>query len=308
VRAADTCALRAPSIPARSDTFGALSRREGDRADGAGGLRVSDLTGQVALVTGAANGIGAATALRLATAGAHVVVADVETVRGRDVAAQVGGTFVRCDVRRPEDHAKAVHAAEDTYGGLDVAVLNAGVVSGTDVLGELDLDRYRRVFGVNVDGVVLGVHAVVPAMRRRGGGRIVATASLAGVAPVPMDPLYAASKHAVVGFVRSLGPVLAQERIALQALCPSYAASRIIAPIEGALADAGMPLLGVDEVADAVLAVLATPGAGECWTVVPGRAVEPFRFRGVPGPRPGAITLPERLPPAGTGGADVPGR
>jgi NAD(P)-dependent dehydrogenase (short-subunit alcohol dehydrogenase family) len=268
---------------------------------------VTDLTGQVALVTGAANGIGAATARRLADAGARVVVADVETARGRDVAAQIGGTFVRCDVRRPEDHANAVHAAEDTYGGLDVAVLNAGVVSGTDVLGDLDLDRYRRVFGVNVDGVVLGVHAVVPAMRRRGGGRIVATASLAGVAPVPMDPLYAASKHAVVGFVRSLGPVLAQERIALQALCPSYAASRSSRRSRARSRTPGCRCSrrrgrrrGAGGAGDA--------GRGGVLDRRAGRAVEPFRFRGAPGPRPGAITLPERLSPPGTGAADAPAR
>ena len=93
--------------------------------------------------------------------------------------------------------------------------------------------------GANLDGVVFGVHAALPALRRRGGGAIVATASLAGLTGVPYDPLYAANKHAVVGLVRSLAP-LAAEGIRVNAVCPGFAESRIIDPIRDALRDSGV--------------------------------------------------------------------
>ena len=245
------------------------------------------LQGQVALVTGAANGIGAAAAHRLAARGAHVVVADVDTARGAQVAEAVGGAYVRCDVSRLDDNVAAVRTAVDTFGGLDIVLLNAGVPGGVALADDpaLDVDRYRHVVGVNLDSVVYGVHAALPALRARGGGRIVATASMAGLTAMPLDPVYAATKHAVIGLVRSLGPALAPEGIVVNALCPSFARTAIIDSISGWLDAAGVPVLDVDEVVDALLTVLASSSAGECWSVVPGRTVEPFRFRGAPGPR-----------------------
>ena len=138
---------------------------------------------------------------------------------------------------------------------------------------------------VNLDGVVFGVVAALPALRERGGGDIVATASLAGLTAVPFDPLYAANKHAVVGLVRSLGPVHESEGIRVNAVCPSFAETAIIEEIRGALQQGGVPILTVDVVADAVLAILDAKSTGECWYVQAGRESEPFRFRNVPGPR-----------------------
>ena len=94
----------------------------------------------------------------------------------------------------------------DACGGLDLVHLNAGVASGCGVGDDFDLARYRRAMGANLDGVVFGMHAALPALRARGGGAIVATASLAGLTGVAYDPLYSANKHAVVGLVRSLAP------------------------------------------------------------------------------------------------------
>jgi NAD(P)-dependent dehydrogenase (short-subunit alcohol dehydrogenase family) len=245
-----------------------------------------DLDGAVALVTGGANGIGAAAALRLAARGARVVVADVDE-RGAQVAAAIGGRFVRCDVREQADNAAAVAAAVTAFGGLDVAFLNAGVSTTSVTLGgpAWDLAVYRRAFGINVDGVFFGVNAALPALRARGRGALVLTSSLAGLTAVPGDPIYAATKHAVVGLARALGPALAADHIAVNALCPGFADTAINEPVRHLISAAGIPLMTADEVADALLAVLGSDRTGEAWYVQPGRPAEPFAFRNVPGPR-----------------------
>ncbi|MDX6699840.1 MAG: hypothetical protein QOF26_66, partial [Baekduia sp.] len=173
----------------------------------------ADLRDKVALITGAASGLGRATAVALAAAGAEVVVADLDEAAGREVASQVGGHFVACDVSDFEANEAMVRFAVDTCGGLDIAYLNAGVATGCGIGEDFDVALYRRANGANLDGVVFGTHAVIPALKARGGGAIVATASLAGLTAVPFDPLYAANKHAVVGLARSLGPALAGDGI-----------------------------------------------------------------------------------------------
>jgi NAD(P)-dependent dehydrogenase (short-subunit alcohol dehydrogenase family) len=240
---------------------------------------------EVALITGGASGIGAAVARRLAARGAAVVVADVDREGGEAVAAEIGGAFVPCDVRDLEANRAAVAAAVERFGGLDFAFLNAGISTGTTPGADFDLERYRRAMAVNLDGVVFGVVAALPALRERGGGDIVATASLAGLTGVPFDPVYGANKHAVVGLVRALGPAHEGEGIRVNAVCPGFAETRIIEGIRGALVEGGIPILSADDVADTVLAILEAKSAGECWFVQPGRESEPFRFRNVPGPR-----------------------
>src|ERR1700677_3000104 len=148
------------------------------------------MTDQVALVTGAASGFGRALTHELAGRGVRVLACDVDEPGGRAVAEDTGALFVRCDVSDPEQNAVAVAVAVREYGGLDMAFLNAGVATGTGLGEDFDLAVYRRTMGVNLDGVVFGINAVIPAMQARGGGAIVATASLAGLTPVPMDPIY----------------------------------------------------------------------------------------------------------------------
>ncbi|WAZ26613.1 SDR family NAD(P)-dependent oxidoreductase [Streptomyces cinnabarinus] len=242
------------------------------------------LAGKVAIVTGGASGLGRATALALARAGARVVVADVDARAGREVADLVGGAFRACDVSDLDANRALVDFAQEEYGGVDIALLNAGVMTGCGVGEDFDLARYRRAMGANLDGVVFGTHAVLPALRVRGGGAIVATASLAGLAAVPLDPLYGANKHAVVGLARSLGPALAPDNVRFNAVCPGYAESRIIDPLRGMLSKQEMPIIPAEVVADTVLRIVTGDGAGECWYVQPGRESEPFRFRTVPGP------------------------
>jgi NAD(P)-dependent dehydrogenase (short-subunit alcohol dehydrogenase family) len=241
------------------------------------------IDGSVALVTGGAGGIGAAVAERLAGLGARVVVADLDGAAAAAVADRIGGRAVRCDVGRFDDNLAAVATAVDAYGGLDVVALNAGVSTGYGP--DLDLASYRRAIAVNLDGVVFGAHAARPALRARGGGDIVATASLAGLDPTPLDPIYSANKAAVVGLVRALGPAWAGDGIRVNALCPGFTDTPMVDPLRHALTKAGMPLMPADSVVDAFLAALTGGRTGECWFVQFGRAPEPFRFPRVPGIR-----------------------
>jgi NAD(P)-dependent dehydrogenase (short-subunit alcohol dehydrogenase family) len=244
-----------------------------------------DLRDRVALVTGGASGLGLATVRALAAAGAEVVVADVDEDGGRAAADEVGGHFVRTDVSDLHANLAAAEQCVERCGGLDLVHLNAGIASGTGVGADFDPVRYRRAMGVNLDGVVFGTHAVLPALRARGGGAIVATASLAGLTGVPLDPIYTANKHAVVGLARALGPALEADGIRFNAVCPGFAESALVAPIRDGLVAAGFPIIPAEEVAAAVMTLFTGSMTGECWFVQAGREPAPFAFRGIPGPR-----------------------
>ena len=246
--------------------------------------RPLDLTGRVALVTGGASGIGAGVSRMLAAAGARVVVCDIDHAGASTVADEIGGVAVRCDVSVLGDSQAAVAAALESFGGLDIAVLNAGVDSLAVTLDRFDEVAYRRAMGVNLDGVVFGLAAALPALRARGGGRVVVLASLAGLAPVPMDPVYAANKAAVVNLVRSVGPGLAAQGIVVNAVCPGFTDTAIVDPVRGFLESARMPLMAVEEVVTAVATVIGSDSGGEAWLVQHGHPAQPYRFRGVPGP------------------------
>lgn len=227
-----------------------------------------------AIVTGGASGIGAALVSRLRTAGFEVESLDLVT---------------GFDVSDPE-------AWEDVEG-VEVACLNAGVLGGRPDPAELRLDDYRLAVGVNVDGVVLGVRRLARVMPA--GGRIVCTASLAGLTAVPDDPVYALTKHAVVGFVRSAAPPLAARGISINAVCPGFADTPMVTgTAREALESAGFPLLTPGEVAEAAWVALTSGETGHAWVVQPGRAPIDFRFPTLPGPRAadaGAIGPPPPL-------------
>lgn len=205
-----------------------------------------------ALVTGGEGGIGRALRERLEREGYEVESLDLTN---------------GFDVTSPE--------AWERVGAVDVACLNAGVLTG-----ELNYENYRRAVGVNVDGIVLGVLRLREVMDE---GAIVATASLAGLTGMPSDPVYSLTKHAVVGFVRSMAPQLTPVR--LNAVCPGIADTPMIDGERAELAAAGFPLVQPDDVAEAMWRVVAGGGTGECWFVQPGREPAPFAFPNLPGPR-----------------------
>jgi NAD(P)-dependent dehydrogenase (short-subunit alcohol dehydrogenase family) len=255
-----------------------------------------ELAGRGALVTGGGSGIGAAVTRRLAAAGAHVAVIDRDADAARAIAEEVAGLALPGDVADPDTMPMLTRVAEDRFGRLDVVFLNAGTVGGQSGTEALDVARYRALVGVNVDHVVYGTCAAVPALRRAGGGTIVATASLAGLLGLPGDPLYTLTKHAVVGYVRAAGAALAEEGLRLCALCPGYADTPLLAGQRERFGD--FPLLRAEDVADAFEAVLARGVSGQAWYVQPGREPGPYGFRGVPGPaggdRPPAVAFHEQ--------------
>jgi NAD(P)-dependent dehydrogenase (short-subunit alcohol dehydrogenase family) len=214
-----------------------------------------------ALVTGGASGIGAAIVARLEAEGYEVESLDI--VNGFDVS-------------DPN--------AWEAVGPVDLACLNAGVITGEADLGRLTVDQYRRALSVNVDGVVLGARRLAHVLEP--GSAIVATASLAGLVAVPDDPIYALTKHAVVGFVRSVAQQLAERGIRIQAICPGWADTPLTDDaFKGELTARGFRLLRAEDIAEAVLVAARSEGTGEAWIVQPGREPINYAFKGVPGPR-----------------------
>jgi NAD(P)-dependent dehydrogenase (short-subunit alcohol dehydrogenase family) len=240
---------------------------------------------KVALITGGASGFGAEVARQLARRGDDVVLLDVDDDGGRRVADELGGTFLHCDVSDYDEVMATTAEAEKAYGGLDLFFLNAGISSGCGVDEDFDLATYRRAMGINLDGVVFGVHAALPALRRRGGGAIVCTASMAGLTAVPFDPVYGANKHAVVGLVRGLGPALAPQNITINAFCPGFAETKIIGPIKDMLEQSGVPIIPVDTAGAAVLQAFDGHESGQAYLLQAGLEPMVYRFRGIPGPK-----------------------
>ncbi|MCW2616498.1 MAG: putative dehydrogenase [Frankiales bacterium] len=237
-----------------------------------------------ALVTGGASGFGKEVARQLVRRGDSVVLCDVDDAGGQAVADEIGATYLHCDVSDFEQVVATTEAAEQALGGLDLVFLNAGISTGCGVADDFDVVKYRRAMGINLDGVVYGVHAAIPALRRRGGGSIVATASMAGLTGTPFDPVYGANKHAVVGLVRALGPALAPQGITVNAFCPGFAETKIITDLREHLVSTGTPIIPVEKAGESVLEAFDSSETGQAWLLQAGRDVMVYRFRGIPGP------------------------
>lgn len=240
----------------------------------------------VALITGAASGIGAAVARRLSAGGVKCVLVDLDGEGVERLAKELNGAWLAADVSNPEASQEAVALAERRYGRLDLVHLNAGISGGVD-LADFDLARYRQVVGVNMDGVVFGVRASVPLLARSGGGAIVATSSLAGLVGFSGDPVYTMTKHAVVGLVRGLAEPLAARNIRISAVCPGFTDTPLVADAREMFVNAGFPLLTADDVAAAVETAFYADTPGTLLIVQPGRQPVPYRYAGVPGPATG---------------------
>jgi NAD(P)-dependent dehydrogenase (short-subunit alcohol dehydrogenase family) len=166
-------------------------------------------------------------------------------------------------------------------GEYDAAFLNAGVITGETSIAELTDEQYARAVRANMDGVVYGVRELA-ARLMPDGGSIVATASLAGLTATPADPIYALTKHAVVGFVRSVAPQLAMQGIRINALCPGYTDTGIVPDELRDILD--VPLMEPSFVAEAALQALNDEETGGAWVAQPNRILQ-FRFPRIPGPR-----------------------
>jgi NAD(P)-dependent dehydrogenase (short-subunit alcohol dehydrogenase family) len=239
--------------------------------------------GKVVFITGAASGIGKATAIGFAAEGAHVTVADRDEKNGSEVAEEIDGLFVATDVTDPGQIQAAVDATVERFGRVDIAYLNAGVTTGEADVTKVTLEAYRRILAINVDGVFFGLSAVVPAMPE--GGAVLATASLAGISDYGGDPIYSLTKHAVVGLIRSSAEQLKERGITINAVCPGFTATPMIGEYVESFRAANFPLLSADDVAAAVMDIAASEHTGQVFVCQPGRTIEPYRFRGIPGPR-----------------------
>jgi NAD(P)-dependent dehydrogenase (short-subunit alcohol dehydrogenase family) len=239
---------------------------------------------RVALITGGASGFGTEVAKQLVRRGDRVILLDVNDPDGQAVADELGGHYLHCDVSDYEQVLAATAEAEKIHGGIDFFFLNAGISTGFGFGPDFDVARYRRAMGINVDGVVFGIQAALPVLQRRGGGAIVATASMAGLTAVPFDPVYGANKHAVVGLVRAMGPALAGQGITINAFCPGFAETKIIADIKEHLEGSGVPIIPVEVAGSAVLQAFDSSETGQAWLLQAGREPMVYRFRGVPGP------------------------
>ena len=227
------------------------------------------LQGRLAVVTGAARGIGAEIARTLAGAGARVVLLDVLADDVRATATAMGAAAVAADLRDPADARRGMADAIEALGGLDILVNNAGVLRFADVL-DISVEDWDLTFDVNVRSMLLTTQAAVPAMQARGGGRIINMASMGGKLGSPGEAHYCASKAAVIAFTRVCAMELGPSAINVNCICPGYVLTEMgtatRTPEIVAAWTAKSPLgrlAGTDDVA-AMALFLASDGSSYC--------------------------------------------
>ena len=189
--------------------------------------------GKTILVTGGARGMGAAHARAFVAEGGRVVIGDVLDADGQALAAELGEAvrYLHLDVTDEESWAEAIDVAESEFGAVSVLVNNAGVGGKGDPVESMSHAEWRRVLDINLDGVFLGTRAVIPSMRRAGGGSIVNISSFAGLIGTPFSADYTTSKFAVRGFTKAVAMEVADLGIRVNSVHPGYIRTPLLGPL-----------------------------------------------------------------------------
>ena len=234
--------------------------------------REGEFSGKVALVTGAASGIGEACAREFALRGAQVVIADLKLDAARragEAIEQAGGkaAAVEANVADPGSVEQMVQFAVDTYGGLDIAVNNAGIGGEVNPAGAYSVEGWRKVIDINLNGVFYGMRYEIPALLQRGGGAIVNMASILGSVGFATSSAYVAAKHGVVGLTKSAALEYATQGIRVTAVGPGFIATPLISSsmneqAQRAIADLhAMKRMGTADEVAALVCFLASDAA-----------------------------------------------
>ncbi len=194
-------------------------------------------TNQVAIITGAASGIGRACAVRFAGEGANITCLDFDTNNNEESAEEcrsygVEALAIKCDVTKPEDLQKAVEVTMNAWGRIDVLVASAGIYSGSP-LAEVPLQQWQRLIDINLTGVFLSNQAVAPVLMAQGSGSIINISSMAGKTSWPASAEYSASKSGVIGLTRSVAMELAPYGATCNAICPGNTLTDMVRNVAG---------------------------------------------------------------------------
>ena len=196
------------------------------------------LENKVAVITGGAGGIGEAAAKRFIAEGANVLLVDLDAGALEAACERIGSnrvSFLVGDVTRAEDNQAMIDTATERYGGVDIFLANAGIEGDVASLLDYPEERFDELMAINVKGPFLGLRAAVPALRKRGGGSVIITSSVAGIKGAPSLAPYVTSKHAVIGLMKSAAKEFAAEGIRVNTVNPSPVNTRMMRSIEHGL-------------------------------------------------------------------------